>query len=308
MKTTAARPQPTFASLEQRIANQERRINEGLRSGKLTAEEAAPLQERVAAARTGLEADKFDGNGLTQGKAAATLLNGLSKDIHSAKHNDVMDVAKGIDNLGKGITAGKNAGTISEAEAAKFGEQVTALKGELAAATTPEAKKAVQDKFKALAKEVRQERRDGDFDATNRIASFKDRIAKGVADGSLSPKEAERMSGQVAGLEALAAAGIKDARLFNKVDGNIFRQRHDAQVDVAKRSASIGTQLDNAATAGKLTPEQVATFKGELEKLSAEGVQAAGPRLNELQQRIAAALLAAPQPVPMTQVPMTQAA
>lgn len=301
MKTTAARHQPTVASLEQRIANQERRINEGIRSGKLTAEEAAPLQERVAAAKKGLEADAFDGNGLTQGKAAQTLLNGLSKDIHSAKHNDVMDVAKGIDNLGKGITAGKNAGTISEAEAAKFGEQVTALKSELAAATTPEAKKAVQDKFKALAKEVRQERRDGDFDATNRIASFKDRIAKGVADGSLSPKEAARMTGQVAGLEALAAAGIKDARLFNKVDGNIFRQRHDAQVDVAARSSSIGTQLDSAATAGKLTPEQVSTFKAELEKLSAEGVQAAGPRLNELQQRIAAALLTAPQPVPMTQ-------
>ena len=69
---------------------------------------------------------------------------------------------------------------------------------------------------------------------------------------------------------------------------------------MAARSSSIGKQLEGAT--GKLTPTQIESFKAELAKLSGEGVAAAGPRLNELQQRIAAALLAAPQQ------PVTQAA
>ena len=53
MKTATVR-QPTFSSLTQRIANQERRINEGVRSGSLTDTEAASLRERVKAAKAGI--------------------------------------------------------------------------------------------------------------------------------------------------------------------------------------------------------------------------------------------------------------
>jgi hypothetical protein len=38
----------SFASLEQRIANQTRRINQGVRAGTLSQEEANPLRARLA--------------------------------------------------------------------------------------------------------------------------------------------------------------------------------------------------------------------------------------------------------------------
>ncbi len=54
-----ARPQPTFAFLEQRLANQTRRLAQGVRARTLTKAEAAPLRQRLSAAQVGL-----DGNGL----------------------------------------------------------------------------------------------------------------------------------------------------------------------------------------------------------------------------------------------------
>lgn len=301
MKTASVRPQPTFAKLEQRVANQERRINEGVRNGSLTDTEASSLRQRVEAAKVGLEADRFDGNGLTQRKPVEQLLNGLSKDIQTAKHNDVMDLEKGVASLEKRVAAGGKDGTLTEAEGAKLGEQVTALKSELAQATTPEAKKAVQDKFNALSKEVHHARHDEQFNAGKRLENFEQRIERGLADGTLKPAEAARLQGEVAGLKLLKDVGFKSGKLFNRVNHDIFAQRHDAQVDVPKRSAAMTSQLDAAVTAGKLTPEQAASFKSQLETLSKEGTPAAGPRLNVLQQQIISAIMSAkPQP-PATQ-------
>lgn len=297
MKTTALRPQPTFASLEQRIANQERRINDGVRNGTLTESEASSLRSRVEAARVGIEADRFDGNGLTQRKPAEQLLNGISKDIQSAKRNDSMDLEKGVAELERQLSVGGKDGTLTEGEGAKLGEQVTVLKQELAAATTPEAKKAVQDKLKALSKEVRSERRDEQFNVGKRLENFEQRIDRGLADGTLKPAEAARLKGEVAGLKLLKDVGFKSGKLFNRVSHDIFTQRHDAQVDVPKRSAAMTSQLDTAVKAGKLTPEQAASFKTQLETLSKEGTPAAGPRLNVLQQQIVSAIMAAKPPV-----------
>ncbi len=295
MKTATVR-QPTFASLTQRIANQERRINEGVRSGSLTDPEAASLRERVKAAKAGIDADAFDGNGLTQGKAAQQLLNGLSKDIKSAKHNETMDVSKRVANFEKRVEQGTKDGTLTEAESTKLKSQIAGLKQELAQATTPEAKKAVQDKLKSVNKEIFRARHDSQFDANKRLENFEQRIKAGLADGTLNAKEAARLTGEVAGLKMLDGLGIKSAKLFNRVNRDVFAQRHDGQVDVAKRSASIGSRIDAAVTAGKLTQEQATAFKAELTKLSAEGVQGQGPRLNVLEQQIVSAVMTAPAP------------
>ena len=295
MKTSAPTRQPSFASLEQRIANQQRRITEGLRSGSLTKEEASPLQERLGAAKTGLEADRFDGNGLSQRDAAKTLLKGLSTDIKTAKHNDTIDADKSVANLERAIAAGKNDGTLTAPEAEAMTKKVADLKAKVAAATTPEAKQALTAEVKAMGKELRQERHDADFDATNRVASMNHRIEAGLKDGSLNMKEAARLTGKVAGLAALQAAGINSPKLFNQVSKAIFGQRHDANVDTARVAKGIEETL--AKPASCLTPEQVAAFKERLAKLTASGAPAAGPQLNVLKAQIAAALLAG-QPVP----------
>jgi ribosomal protein S20 len=304
MKTTNVRPQPTFASLEQRVANQERRINEGVRSGTLTETEATSLRQRVEAAKVGIEADRFDGNGLTQRKPAEQLLNGISKDIEGAKHNEVMDLDKGVAELERQVLVGGKDGTLTEGEGAKLGEQVTALKSELAQASTPEAKQAVQEKLKALSKEVRSERNDEQFNAGKRLENFEQRIDRGVADGTLKPAEAARLKAEVAGLKLLKDVGFKSGKLFNRVNHDIFAQRHDAQVDVPKRSAAMTSQLDAAVKSGKLTPEQAASFKSQLETLTKEGTPAAGPRLNVLQQQIISAIMSAK---PAPQPPVSQA-
>lgn len=290
MKTSAPIRQPSFAALEQRIANQQRRINEGVRSGSLTKEEASPLQERLGAARTGLEADRFDGNGLSQGSAAKALLNGLSADIKTAKHNGTIDVDKSVADLERRVAAGKDDGTLTAPEADAMSKKVADLKAKVATATTPEAKQALTAEVKAMKTELGKERRDGEFDGTNRVASMNHRIAAGLKDGSLNMKEAARLTGKVAGLAALQAAGINTPKLFNHVSNDIFRERHDANVDTTRVAKGIEETL--AKPASCLSPEQVAAFKERLAKLSASGVPAAGPQLNVLKAQIAAAVLA----------------
>lgn len=299
MKTTTVR-QPTFTSLEQRVANQERRINEGVRNGSLTDTEASSLRQRVEAAKVGLEADRFDGNGLTQRKPVEQLLNGLSKDIQTAKRDDVRDLDRGVADLERRVAAGRKDGTLTEAEGAKLNEQVTALKAELAQATTPEAKQAVQQKLATLSKDVHHARHDEQFNAGKRLENLEQRIERGVADGTLKPAEAARLEGQVAGLKLLKDVGFKSGKLFDRVSHDVFAQRHDAQVDVPKRSAAMTSQLDAAVKKGTLTPEQAASFKAQLETLTKEGTPAAGPRLNVLQQQIISAIMAA-KPQPATQ-------
>lgn len=293
MKTSAPSRQPSFASLEQRIANQQRRINEGVRSGSLTKEEASPLQARLTAAQTGLEADRFDGNGLTQRDAAKTLLNGLSADLKTAKHNDTVDVDKRVADLERRVTAGKNDGTLTAPEAEALTAKVADLKAKVAAATTPEAKQALAADVKALGKEVRKDRHDAEFDATNRLASMNHRIEAGLKDGSLNLKEAARLTGKVAGLAALQAAGINSPKLFNQVSKAIFGQRHDANVDTARVAKGIEETLSKPASC--LTPEQVAAFKERLATLSASDAPAAGAQLNVLKAQIQAAVLAGQQ-------------
>ena len=151
------------------------------------------------------------------------------------------------------------------------------MKAKVAAATTPEAKQALAADVKALGKEVRKDRHDAEFDATNRLASMNHRIEAGLKDGSLNLKEAARLTGKVAGLAALQAAGITSPKLFNQVSNAIFGQRHDANVDTARVAKGIEETL--AKPASCLTPEQVAAFKERLAKLSASNAPAAGAQL-----------------------------
>lgn len=293
MKTTSARVVPTLASLEQRIANQERRIATALRTGGLTEQEASSLRERVQTAKTGFEADAFDGNGLTHAQAAQALLDGTSKDLRAAAHDASFDVDKRVAELERRVTAGTTDGTLTEREQKAVGEHLTSLKAKLAQATTPEAKAALRGEVQALGKQIARARHDEQFDAGKRLESFKARIERGVADGTLNAKEAARLHGKVAGLALLDSMGLESGKLFNQVSRGIFHQRHDAQVDVAKRSAAIGSAIDSAAQAGTLTPAQAATFKAQLTALSAPEAEAKGPRLNVLHQQVVSAIAAA---------------
>lgn len=218
MKTTAAhRP------LQTRIDNQQQRIDQGLKSGSLTKDEAAPLQARLDAMKK-LVTDGFD---KADRPGVKEVLNGLSKDIHSAKHNEVTDPQQRSANIESRLTAGLKDGSLTQTEYDGLKKQSDALKSELASAQTPEAKQAVATKLEQLSGQVFKDRHDGELDAGKRVESFVNRIKAGVADGSLTSGEAARLAIRTAALKVEGdAPSAKDVNSLNRA---IYRQRHDAQ-------------------------------------------------------------------------------
>ncbi|MFO0725638.1 MAG: hypothetical protein U1E65_17775 [Myxococcota bacterium] len=74
--------------IDQRLANQDRRIEQGIKSGQLTPEEAAKLKGEVQMIRDARAAAKSDGRvSMEERQNMRQMLNASSKDIYEAKHN-----------------------------------------------------------------------------------------------------------------------------------------------------------------------------------------------------------------------------
>ena len=258
----------SFASLEQRIANQTRRINQGVRAGTLTGDEASSLRSRLSRAQERIQNDAFDGNGSSRLEQQQRLLGGIGRDIRADKRNDVIDPEQRTANIGRRIERGLADGSLTQAEH-------DALKAKIAGAQTPE-------QLRELSREVRSERHDAEFDAQKRTASFTARIEKGLADGSLTADEAKALT------ERASALGEQpSSEAVNQLSRDIFVQRHNAELDTTKMTASLGARIDALEQSGKLNPDQVSRFRAQLEELKREGAQAVGPRLNILRQQLA---------------------
>jgi hypothetical protein len=257
----------SFASTEQRIANQHRRINQGVRAGTLSQEEAQSLRGRLTRAQGRVENDAFDGDGSSRLGEQQRMLNGISREIRTLKHDDKIDPAKRRENIGRRLERGLADGSLTQAEH-------DALKAKLDQAQTPQA-------LQALSREVRAERHDGEFDAAKRTDSFNQRIQAGVADGSLTADEAQRLTSQAGQL------GTNPQTMsVNELNRAIWRERHDTQVDPGKTVESIGARIDSLEQSGALTPDQVSQFRAQLNELRTGDVQAQGARLNILRQQL----------------------
>ncbi|MBL8951192.1 MAG: hypothetical protein JNK82_10475 [Myxococcaceae bacterium] len=264
----------SFASTEQRIANQHRRINQGVRAGTLSEGEAQTLRGRLDRAQGRIENDAFDGNGASRLQEQNRLLNGISRDIRTQKHDDNIDPARRRENIGRRIERGLADGSLTQAEH-------DALKAKLDQAQTPQ-------ELQALSREVRTERHDGELDAAKRTESFNQRIQAGVADGSLTTDEAQRLTDQAGKL------GTNPTTMsVNELNRAIWRERHDAQVDPAKAVESISSRIDSLEQSGRLSADQVSQLRTQLNELRSGDVQAQGPRLNILRQQLAGMALAA---------------
>lgn len=256
----------SFASLEQRIANQTRRINQGVRAGTLTQEEAAPLRSRLSRAQERIQNDAFDGNGSSRLEQQQKQLNGIGQGIRGAKHNETVDPAQRAANISRRIENGLKNGSLTQ-------EEYDALKAKAAQATTPE-------QLKALSKEVRAEKHDGELDVQKRKENFAARIDQGLADGSLTADEAKALTEKV---DAMGTA--PDAQTVNQLNRDIFRARHNPTVDSAKMIESLSARVDLLEHNGKLTPDQASAFKAQLQQLTGDA-QAVGPRLNILREQL----------------------
>jgi len=92
VQTSPTPPVPKPPTINQRLENQQDRIAQGIRSGQLTAGEAANLESKESAITKEVRADRqANGGKLTQAERAQVnrQLNHTSRQIYRDKHNDV---------------------------------------------------------------------------------------------------------------------------------------------------------------------------------------------------------------------------
>ena len=259
MKTA---PRPTsFGSLEQRVANQERRINKGVQRGTLTQDEASGLRDRLNTAQQTIQNDAFDGNGSSRLADQRKMLNGIGADIHAQKRNGDIDPGQRMNNIDQRIQKGLADGSLTQQEADGLTASATDLRSKLDAASTPEEKAALTGQLNDLSKQVHAGRHNDEMDADKRVQSFSARIQAGVANGSLNQAEAARLTSRV---DSLSQNGGADAQTVNQLNRDIFVQKHDRQMDAGVAQSAIGARLDSLESSGKLSPDQVSQFRTEL--------------------------------------------
>ena len=158
--TTTTASRPTLASLEQRVAKQERAITTGVRAGTIDASEAKAMRAELGKARRHFENDAFDGNGLSRREQASKALHGVAREIKGARGDENVDLGKRTADIDRRITQGVTDGSLTAAEGEALKATSSSVKAELAAATTPEAKQAAAAKVLELSKQVATDRHD----------------------------------------------------------------------------------------------------------------------------------------------------
>ena len=120
---TASAPTP---SVEQRLADQERRIGAGLKDGSLTAGEAARLQREESSLNREWARDKADGVITPQEQTRVSRdLNRVSRDIYTERHdaqraNPDNPINQRLGNQAERISQGIQDGSLTNREAARL--------------------------------------------------------------------------------------------------------------------------------------------------------------------------------------------
>jgi hypothetical protein len=264
-----------FDRLQTRIARQESRLAQGVKAGTLSTEEASQLKARLDGVKSKLQTDAFDGDGLTHGKDYAKELRGVGHELKSKKRDDAVDPQKRMDNIDRRIAKGLENGSLTPDEADALKQKAAALRQKLESATTPEAKAALGKELQGLSREVHKEKHDGELDLEKRKTSFENRIAAGVSDGSLTEQEAAQLR------EMLSSVG-GDANSINSLGRDIWRARHDAQMNGEAAGANLNERVRTLENSGALPADQASVFKEQLLRLTQPGATSLGAQLNEL--------------------------
>jgi predicted transcriptional regulator len=159
----------TGASINQRMENQQDRIDQGIKSGELTAGEAATLETQEAGVKTEEAGMRAQDNGKLTAQDKSTLnsqLNTESKDIYADKHNSATQPAdpKGeingrLENQQDRIASGLASDKLTDGQVAKLETQEAGItKEEAGMRAQDNGKLTAQDK-KLLNKQLNQESR-----------------------------------------------------------------------------------------------------------------------------------------------------
>lgn len=163
--TPPAVPAPTIGD---RKENQQDRIAQGIKSGTMTASEAAAVERQEAGINKEEIGMRAQDNGKLTAQDKATLssqLNAESKEIYIDKHNTMVEPpVKGevngrLENQQDRIAAGLNGGKLTDGQVAKLETQEAGItKEEIGMRTQDNGKLSAQDK-KVLNKQLNQESR-----------------------------------------------------------------------------------------------------------------------------------------------------
>ncbi|MFT3711291.1 MAG: hypothetical protein QM817_26975 [Archangium sp.] len=272
-RNTTNRKPLDFDRLETRVARQESRLAQGLRAGTLSQDEAQKLKSRLDGVQSKLQSDGFDAG--SQGREVGKELRGIGKEMKGLKKDDQVDPAKRMDNIDRRIAKGLENGSLTPDEAEALKQKATDLRAKLDAAKTPEEKAALGKELQALSKEVHKEKHDGELDFEKRKTSFENRIAAGVSDGSLTEQEASQLREKLQGVGA-------DANSINSLSRDIWRARHDSQMNTEAAGANLNERVRNLENQGSLPADQASAMKERLLALTQPGATSSGAQLNEL--------------------------
>lgn len=274
IKNSTARSGNSMSSnrLEGRFAAEQRKLNRGVAHGTITEGEAGKLQSKLDGLHKKFSADAFEGGSGKGAGGIAKELKSFGSERKGAAGNDEVDLNQRSSNIDKRIENGLKNGALTEQEASALKQKSEALKQELAAGGDP---KELAAKFKDLSKEVRTERHDNELDPAKRKENFQKRIDKGIADGSLTEQEAASLK------EKLGKVG-DDPSAINALSKDIWKSRHNGDVDTAKMGASLQTKLNSKEGQGG----QFADLQAELQKLMQTGAMDASVRMNTMRERL----------------------
>lgn len=161
-------PAVPASTIGDRKENQQDRIAQGIKSGTMTASEAATVEKQEAGINKEENGMRAQDNGKLTALDKATLnsqLNAESKEIYTDKHNTVVqppvkgEVNGRLENQQDRIAAGLNGGKLTDGQVAKLETQEAGItKEESGMRTQDNGKLSAQDK-KVLNKQLNQESR-----------------------------------------------------------------------------------------------------------------------------------------------------
>lgn len=309
---TAHRPE-TYATLQQRIAQEENRITHGVAAGTLSPKEAQAMRARLQQLEGRLKNDAFDANGLSHGAGFDRQLDRLGDVVNRRAHDTHMDLDKRVAHTQQRIDAGLQSGRLTQKEATDLKAKLEAFKQRYAGAQldklSPAERQALGSQLNQLNHAVTREKRDDQANFNKELANMKARVSAGVQNGTLNTAEGQRLTRQLEQLEQrLAGAKIggmdpKERSVIQSqmqhLSQRIFNQKHDAQVDLTKLSATVGQRIDAGVNSNKIPAAQATALRNELAALQQAATNPAlsatqranlAAQLNTLSARVTAAI------------------
>ncbi len=188
------------------------------------------------------------------------------------------------------INEGVKGGTLTQAEAQQLQTKLDALHGRFVADAfeSPRSKAKVpgyRDQLGALQKETKTALENDDVDTTKLSSSVDERIADGLADGTLTQAEATVLKTRADAIKleqtlALTPDAQKAiATKFRALSKDVGTERKDAEFDATLRKSSFETRIAAGVTDGSLTAREAAQLRKSSTKLGTEG--SAYERLNQ---------------------------